>query len=427
MGWLQFAKYYEEYIIAMRREFHTWPELSGKEEETVRRVCRELTAMDIPFVVVENGGVIGCITGCKDNGRAVLLRADMDALPVSETADNLLPGARTCVSQNEGIMHACGHDGHMAMLLGAAKVLKDMQQELCGKVYLCFERGEEGGGNVRYLMAYLEKNDVHIDAVYGAHLVASLPAGRFAVNDGAMMAGMMWFGITLHGKGGHGSRPDEANSPIDCFAAIYQRLQALRVSKISPFGSCSYSIGSLHSGAKGNVIPETLTFYGTMRTFDRDGAGMLFYNELRNTVDGICAVYGCTPEYELYELPSYGVVNDEAYAVWTRQLLANEFGADCVGSCEPWMASESYSDYLMQWPGVFAFLGIDNPEKGCGAAHHNPAFDIDEAVLVKGATAAAAFAAEFLQNCALHTGRKLSYKELLKRKGRQEQIEQLFS
>lgn len=150
-----------------------------------------------------------------------------------------------------------------------------------------------------------------------------------------------------------------------------------------------------------------------MRTFDRDGVGTVFYNELKNAVDGICAAYGCKATYDSYGMPGYAVVNDKEIAQWARGVLAEELGNDSVGVCEPWMASESFNQYLQQWPGVFAFLGVENEEKGIGAGHHNQEFDIDEAVLYKGAAASATFAIEYLKNPQLKGGRKLGYKDYL--------------
>ncbi|MBR5502712.1 MAG: amidohydrolase [Oscillospiraceae bacterium] len=426
MQYLNAAKAHEDYIIAMRRYFHENPELSGKELQTVERIAKELADMQIEYTVIENGGILAKIGSEKQGEKAVLLRADVDALPVEES-ENLVAGKRTCFSKTPGLMHACGHDGHIAMLLGAAKMLKEREQQLAGTVYLCFERGEEFAGNVRFIFPYIEKNNIKIDAVYAQHLFADLPSGYFGINDGGMMAGSMWFSITLEGSGGHGSRPDEAVSPIDCFAAIYQRLQSLRVTKVNPFETCTYSVGTLHSGSQGNVIPQTLTFGGTMRTFDRDGAGMQFYHAMREAVDGIAAAYGCKATYDNYQLPGYAVVNDAALASWCRDILAEEFEAQTVGTVSPWMASESFCQYQLMWPGVYAFLGVRNEEIGSGAPHHNPAFDIDEAVLVKGAAAAAAFAAEYLQNNALPAGRKMTYREYLPKIDREADIAALYN
>ena len=245
---IELAKKYEEYMISMRRYFHQWPELTGQEYKTIEKLSEELTSMGVEHVVIENGGILATIKGGKPGDRAVLLRADVDALPVLETPDNLKKGMRTCISQTPGLMHACGHDGHMAMLLGTAKILLDKKDEIEGTVYLCFERGEEAAGNVEYIFPYIERNNIQIDAVYGAHLVATLPSGYLAINDEGMMAGSMGFQITIEGQGGHGSRPDQSNNPIDCFVAIYQRLQALRLTKVDPFKTCTYSVGLLQSG-----------------------------------------------------------------------------------------------------------------------------------------------------------------------------------
>ena len=425
----EIAKKYEDYIISMRRYFHTHPELSGKEINTIARLSAELTDMGIEHVVIPDGGILATIKGGKPGDKAVLLRADCDALPVQETADNLKPGMRTCISENDGVMHACGHDGHMAMLLGTAKILLERKDEIEGTVYLCFERGEESSGNVKYIFPYIEKNNIHIDTVYGTHLLSTLETGKIGINDGGMMSGAIFFQVKIEGEGGHGSRPDQANNPIDCFVAIYQRMQALRLTKIDPFNTCTYSIGVLQAGNQANVIPQSLVFGGTLRTFDRDGVGMTFYREFKNTVEGICAAYGCKATFLDYDLPGYAVVNDAESAQFARKVIADELGKENVGPAEPWMASESFNQYLRMWPGVFAFLGMKNEEKGVGAAHHNQEFDIDEAVLAKGATAAATYAIEFLKASGLISSKyedKMTFKEYLKASGREGEIALLY-
>ena len=420
------AKKYQDYMVEKRRYFHENPELTGQELKTVQYLSDELTAMGIEHVVIENGGILATIKGGLPGEGAVLLRADVDGLPVLETPDNLKPGMRTCISKNPGVMHACGHDGHMAMLLGAAKILLEKKDEIEGTVYLCFERGEEASGNVEYIFPYIEKNNIKIDTVYATHLLATAPSGYLAINDEGMMAGSMGFSVTIEGAGGHGSRPDQANSPIDCFVAIYQRLQSLRLTKVDPFKTCTYSVGLLQAGNQRNVIPQTLTFGGTMRTFDRDGVGMTFREEFKKAVDGICSAYGCKVTYNL-GTPGYGVVNDADMAQWARKVIGEELGKDNVGTWDPWMASESYSQYLQQWPGVFAFLGIQNEEKGVGAAHHNQEFDIDEDVLYKGAAASATYAIEYLKDKSLKGGRKITYEDYLKKTGQTELLKKHYS
>jgi len=424
----EIAKKYEDYIIGLRRHFHENPELSGVEFKTLERIGQELTEMGIEWLEVPNGGILAKIVG-KEGGKTVMLRADIDALPVLETPDNLLPGKRTCISKVPGVMHSCGHDGHIAMLLGAAKILMEKKDEIEGTVYLCFERSEETSSDASadYIFAYIENNGIEINSVYGTHLLATAPTGYVGINDGGMMAGAFVFGVDIEGAGGHGSRPDQANNPMDAFVAIYQRMQALRVAKINPFETCTYSIGALQGGAQWNVIPQKLSFAGNMRTFDRDGVGMTFRREFEKAIRDICAAYDCVPTFTRWALPGYGTVNDATHAQFARKILTEEFGADSVGLVEPWMASESYSRYLLQWPGVFAFLGMQNEEKGVGAAHHNQAFDIDEDVLAKGAAGAATYALEYLKAADLPAGgRKMSFKQILENEGRPELIPVLY-
>ncbi len=398
---LELAKKYEEYIISMRRYFHENPELSGKEDGTVKRLTEELEKMGIEYDIVENGGILATVKPLPENdkGRTVLLRADIDALPVQETDEVLNGDKRKVKSKVDGVMHACGHDGHMAMLLGAAKILTEKKTELDGTVYLCFERGEEVSILYKNLFAYMDKHEIHPDSCYGMHLLSTLETGKLAINDTNMMAGWQPFEVILHGRGGHGSRPDQSVSPIDAFAAIYAGMEGIRLRKIDPYKTLTYSIGKLQSGLQGNVIPDDCVFAGTMRTFDRNGAGMVWYDEFKKLIEDTADAYGCTAEFVSYPLPGYAVINNPECAHFARKVIGAEIGADSViDNAEPWMASESYARYLLQWPGVFGFLGMKNPDKGVGAAHHNRFFDIDEDVLIKGATAAATYALEFLKD-----------------------------
>ena len=346
----------------------------------------------------------------------------------TEMTDENLKVKRVCKSKVDGVMHACGHDGHMAMLLGAAKILMEKKDEIAGTVYLCFERGEEGTGNVKYIFAYMEKNGIKVDSAYGIHLLSTLETGKMGINDTNMMAGAMGFNVTIEGRGGHGSRPDQSINPIDAFAAIYSGMQALRLVKIDPYKTLTYSVGTLNAGVVGNVIPQTCTFGGTMRTFDRDVSGMIFYNEFKNLIDNTCKAYNCVPTYNSYTLPGFPVINDPECAAFARKVIGDEIGAENIVEAEPWMASESFSQYLMMWPGVFAFLGMKNEEKGIGAAHHNQQFDIDEDVLVKGAAGAATYALEFLKSDIDTSARKsvASYKEILVKSGKEDDIKELF-
>ena len=403
---IDLARKYEQYIINQRRYFHENPELTNNEFETVKKIEEELDDIGIPYVEIENGGVLATLEGNKACERSVLLRADVDALAINE-ADSNLKFKRTCISRNKGIMHACGHDGHIAMLLGAAKILYDKRDEIEGTIYFCFERAEEGGIGYQYILKYIDENQINIDTVYAIHLYSKLESGKLAINEGPVMACNMPFHITIEGKGGHGSRPDLATSPIDAFVDIYTRLSALRLTKIDPFKALTYSIGEVQAGNSQNSIPDSLKFKGTVRTFDRDGAGMIFYDELKKLVDGVCELHGCRAIYTRYNVPSLAVINDNECAGLARDVIGQELGIDSVVSTEPWMASEAFSRYLCMWPGVFVLLGIKNEEKGIGAEHHNAYFDIDETVLYKGAASAATYALEFLKSDIDTSHRKL--------------------
>lgn len=395
---IDLAKKHEDYIISMRRYFHENPELSGKEWNTLATISGELDSMGIEHVEVEKGGIIAAIHGEKDNGRAVLLRADIDALPILESETNMKQ-KRTCISKNPGVMHACGHDTHPAMLLGAAKVLLEKRDEIEGTVYLCFERAEEDLGYVKGIMKYLDENNIKIDSAFGVHIGVSSETGKLILNETYMMAGMMRFDITIEGKGGHGSRPHQAISPIDAFVAIYNGLHTLRLNKISPFEPLTWSIGVIETGNGAyNAIPQTIRFKGTMRTFDRDGVGMVFYNEMRKLVDSVCETYGCKAVYNEYSLPRCGVVNDAESARFAKEVIGREIGAENIITKEPSMGGETFRFYQMVYTGVFAFLGARNEEKGCTGKAHNEKFDIDEDALYIGSACHAAYAIDFLKS-----------------------------
>ena len=263
-------------------------------------------------------------------------------------------------------MHACGHDGHTAMLLGAAKILKEHLDEVHGRIILFFERAEENGGGIPQMLAYMDEKGLKPDTVWGIHLYAGLESGKMGLLDGGTMASVFGFNVTIHGKGGHGSRPDQANSPIDCFVAIYNALEAARLTKITPFQPLTVSVGLLQAGAVGNVIPNDLTFAGTARFYDRDLVGMPFRNYFFQMVEGIAAAYGCTVSYNSITEPAFAVSNDPECAAFARKVIGEELGNDVIAFPEPWMASESFSQLQKLWPGVFALLGINNPEKGTG-------------------------------------------------------------
>lgn len=395
-GLLERMRPYAAQLIAERRMLHAHPELSGQETRTMEMIAAALRELGLRVQVIPQGGVIGVLDG-REDGACVLLRADCDALPIQESPSNLSQ-PRTCVSQNPGVMHACGHDAHMAMLLCAARTLAAMRDELAGRVLFVFEQGEERGGQgcLEHLLPAIDAQ-FRVDACYATHVRWDIPAGKLAVRPGAVMAGAFGFDVTIHGRGGHGSRPDLAASPIDCFCALHQQLSALRMRAAAPDQVLTYSLGLVQSGEQRNVIPDDLRFAGTVRTFDTAHAGERFADEMRRIIGHTCAAHGCGYTLTHFSRPMYEAANHPAAAALACEAIAGALGGDALTEGTPWMASETMGAYLRLWPGVLTFTGIANAQKGCGANHHTPAFDLDEDALLPGAAAACAYALETLR------------------------------
>ncbi|KMO85827.1 peptidase [Megasphaera cerevisiae DSM 20462] len=393
---LKTIQQYAAELVAIRRHCHQYPELSRQETNTLNFIENKLNEYGIANRRVDKGGIIGWIDG-KKAGKTILLRADIDALPIDESEANL-SGPRVCISRNPGVMHACGHDGHIAMGLIAAKVLHERKEQWNGKIILMFEQGEEESGPLAYLLRFLEKDSGwHIDACYATHVRWDIPTGKIAVCHGSPMAGGFGFKIKIKGHGGHGSRPDLAESPIDCFHDFYGNLQALRLRSVSPMECLSVSVGSIHSGNTLNVIPNDLTFAGTCRFFNYDKAGKRFYEEFLHLLKNACDSYNCTYEILHMPLPLFEVQNNETCVAIAEAAVKKYIGEDILYPCEPWMASESFAITSRLYPGVLTFTGIANKAKGSGANHHTPEFDLDEDSLIFGTAACVGYALDFLQ------------------------------
>ena len=380
--------------VVLRRYFHTHPEMSGKELKTVAYIDAYLQKLGIKSIVVENGGVLGVLDSGK-KGKTLLIRSDIDALPIEENPNNLKQ-KKICCSPIKGLSHGCGHDCHMAMSLTAAKILAANKDAWQGSVVFCFERGEETGGNIRYLLPYLvNKSHLHIDGCYSTHVRWDIPAGKVMVMPGATMAGGFGFTIKLLGKFGHGARPDLAINPIDCFVAIYEDLKAFRL-QVDPREWLTYSIGQLEGGHTYNIIEGNLTFGGSCRFFNMEKAGSLFQNFLLKSLEKNGALYNCQYEIPYMPDPLYPTTCDPVCESLCEKAVTKYLGPDANYKVDPWMASETFSCYMQLFPGVHTFTGIANEATGCGAPHHTPEFDVDESGLKAGITMALGYALEFL-------------------------------
>jgi len=423
----------EAHLIEMRRHLHRHPELSGYETQTVRFIADELDSAGIRFEIVDKGGVMAWIRGTgdtsvaasagtpvltqawiRDSGdvqwdspsgreeeasscRSVLLRADMDALPVQENRQNL-KREKEVISGIDGAAHVCGHDAHTAMLLSAAAMLNKNRALFRGTVYLCFERAEENGGpdqsyGYRPLMRWLEERKAVPDTCFALHVRPGLACGNLSAEPGPVYAGSFGFSIRLKGRGGHGSRPDEANNPLDCFTSFYQALQSILLRNFSPFERITFSIPQVHMGETMNVIPEELFFAGTARSFGKESLLKfrdVFYRHLRFC----CDAFGCTYEEGLCWLED-PLINRQEDAARARR-VAERIGPGVYREAPPTLGSETFAHYTAKFGGAIGFLGIDNAELGSGAPIHSPEFDLDEGALAVGARTLAGFALDAL-------------------------------
>lgn len=373
---------------------HQNPELTGKEWGTLEYIRRELDHLGIEYEEVENGGIIGFIRGGKGPGAKIVLRADMDALPIEESTRNLVCEKKV-VSNVKGVAHMCGHDAHTAMLLVSAKILNEMREELSGEILLLFERGEEMGIAVFPLLNYFESNHPDIDAMFALHVKSDIDEGQFSAEPGYVMSGFIVYDVTLTGKGGHSSRPDKSNNPLDCFTNLYNNIEQLRHRYVPPYAYLTNSISFVECGTKSNVIPETCHFSGMTRFYD-ENFGKPFRKELELVIEKNAEMYHCDYEYGYIMGPTPGLHNDKALSAFVRESIGNALGKDSVIQGEPWMASESVSYYYIMYPGVMTFMGIRNLEEGFGAENHNIHFDLNPDKLYKGVVATVSFALDFL-------------------------------
>lgn len=385
----------EAYIVHCRRHVHQLAELSGEEVETSAFIRRELEQLGIGWIDASPTSLVGIIDTGRP-GRCVALRADIDALPIAESPTNLVQ-ERACISQNAATCHACGHDGHTAMLLGAARMLVRLRDEgaFDGTVLLCFESAEETMSGFDAILAVLQ--NFPVDAVWGIHLYAAMESGGICVDAGPRMAGAATLDVLVRGQGGHGSRPDQARNPVFCAASILTNLATAWVNQLPPTTPVTLGPTTIEGGDRFNIIPSEARIKGSLRYFDAT-AGEQAMAIVRSVAEHTAAMHGCTVEVHGDTSLALPVVNDARASAVARRALGAVLPEGSVVSSEPWFGSESFGHYARRYPGVFAHLGIADAAKGTGAAHHTPEFDIDEDVLRIGAAATVAYALAILKD-----------------------------
>jgi len=386
------------YAVEMRRYLHRHPEITCKEFQTVKFLQEQLREMDIPFVNIPDGGILATIGADPADPTLphVMLRADCDALPIEEAEENARK-KKICLSENPGAGHLCGHDAHMAMLLSAAKVMKALPEgSIKGTVYLLFERGEEGGNRFYYILQYIQQHSIRIDSCFALHVDPDIPVGKLCVNPGPGAAGSVNFEIVLTGKGGHGSRPDLANSPIDCFVAIANQLKDFKNKYLDPTELLTYNIGTVQSGGKRNIVPETLKFNGTARYYNVE-AGMAFKKWLGALLEANAALYNCSVEYERFDGPSFPQTNDPGAAAFAARVIGELLGKERIVDRGINLAAESFANITVYYPGALAWLGVRNEAEGMTATLHNPRFDLDEEAMAYGIACHICYALNYLE------------------------------
>jgi carboxypeptidase Ss1 len=389
IDFLKEARKIEPEIIETRREIHQKPELAYKERATSKLVTEKLKSLGLKVKTGIGGtGVMAILQGPR-TGKVVALRADMDALPIEELADIDFR------SRVKGVMHACGHDTHVAMLLGTAKLLVSRRKDLPGTVKFLFQPAEEHGGRggaKPMIQAGVMKNP-DVDYVFGLHIEDDVNSGVFAFRAGPIMASPDTFEIKVIGRGGHGAYPHETIDPVYVAAQVIVALQGVSGRMIDPVQPFVITIGSIHSGTKENIIPDQAILKGTLRTLD-ETTRKRAKTKIAEVAQGVSKAFGAKAEVE-FEKDAYPVtINDKAATEQAMRTLAKIPGTK-VSVREPVMGGEDFSRFLQEAPGTFYFLGTHNPAKGCEHPNHSPRFKVDEDVLKLGAASLAMLAFEF--------------------------------
>jgi len=363
-------------LVAVRRDLHQHPETAFEEVRTSGIVAERLKALGLDVRTgVAKTGVLATVRGARP-GKTVLLRADMDALPIQEENDTPYR------SQVAGKMHACGHDCHTSILLGVAKQLVSERNDLAGAVRLCFQPAEECGGGAEGMIAEgaLEPRP---DAAFGLHVWQDLDLGVVGVTPGPFMAAVDEFSVTVKGTGAHAAMPHLGVDPVVCLAHMVTALQTIASRHASPFDEVVVSVTQIKAGSAFNIIPESAWMNGTVRVFDPE-LWKALPGHFERIVRGVAAACGCTVEIDFHRF-NQPTVNDPAMAALAREAAAEVVGAKNVRDDIRTMGGEDFSAFLRQVPGCFIAVGSRNRSRDLIYGHHHPRFDVDEACLAIGA------------------------------------------
>ncbi|AIF50579.1 M20 family metallopeptidase [Pelosinus sp. UFO1] len=367
-------KRHADSIIALRRHFHTYPELSAKEFNTQQKIMDELFSLGLVPRKIAGTGVIADLKGAFP-GKTIGIRADIDALELEDEC------GKPYQSQNPGVCHACGHDGHTAMLIGAAKTFVDLKDRLTGNIRFLFQPSEEcfpGGAALMIKEGAL----TDVDAIIGAHLWQTLRVGTSGISYNRMMASPDQFTIQIKGRGGHGSMPHQTIDALLVGAQVVTALHTIVSRNIDPLEQAVLSIGVFRSGDTFNIIPDTATLVGTVRSFSKEVKTTIF-KRIEEVVSGICQGAGAT--FQIDTIFGFSpVINNPEVADVLFNASAVSLSKENSLLIDPVMGGEDFSCYLEKIPGAFIFIGVGNEEEGIIYPQHHPKYDIDERSLAYG-------------------------------------------
>jgi amidohydrolase len=403
------------WVGELRRWFHQHPEPSFEERQTQEKIAEVLTNLGVEYRYAGGTGIVATIYGSRKRP-CIALRTDMDALRIQEAETELNGEYR---SQNPGVMHACGHDGHMAMLLGAARWLQEHWDTLAGNVRLVFQPAEEvppGGAGAMIEDGCLDG----VNAIVAAHIFGNMPLGRIGFRPGPFMASSRTFSVTIKGKPGHHMCPQDNVDPIAIAARFISTIQDDLRRRLNPNSRYVLGFGEVHSGMQHNQTPADAKVVGTFRAYEvRDSETIA--TAIRSNLDGLMQIFGAGHDRDLGvsdrvpspSVPSYTfdaeaayppLINNPAFTRRATEVLRASF-PNVDDDMEPNLGAEDFACYLEKVPGMFMFLGGGNPERGITAMNHSDRFDMDEAALATGTKALLTLAFDFLQNSEPYLGK----------------------
>ena len=383
------SKSISDWIINIRRELHEHPELMYEEFKTSELIRRELDKLDIPYKhPIAETGVLASIG--NGNGPCVALRADMDALPIHEETD--VPFR----SKIDGKMHACGHDCHVSMLLGAAKLLKEKENKINGTVKLLFQPAEEGGAGGKLMREEGALKDPAVERIFGLHVWPQMPSGQIGSREGTFLAATSSLSLTVKGVGGHAAVPQLTKDPVLTSARIITNLQSIISRELDPLDSGVVSITVIHGGNASNVIPSDVNVKGTLRSLTMDGLKQL-QKRVKEIAEGIAQTHGCEAIVEYVGNDYPPTVNDSDMWKFAKKIGIELLGDENVSDLDAVMGGEDFAYYTEKVKGCFVVLGMNNPDIDATYSVHHPMFKADEDALHIGTALHTIFALKSLE------------------------------